>query len=59
MIDIFYRNILLGMARILLGKGPAKETAFLDVTPIHLEVCFAHRFYFIPVVHMHNIFTLT
>ncbi|XP_031625971.1 sorting nexin-13 isoform X2 [Contarinia nasturtii] len=26
-----------GMARILLGKGPAKETAFLDVTPIHLE----------------------
>ncbi|XP_055308678.1 sorting nexin-13 isoform X2 [Sitodiplosis mosellana] len=26
-----------GMARILLGKGPTKETAFLDVTPIHLE----------------------
>lgn len=28
------------MAKILLGKGPTKETGFLDVTPIHLEVCF-------------------
>lgn len=26
------------MAKILLGKGPTtKETAFLDVTPVHLE----------------------
>lgn len=30
------------MAKILLGKGPAKETGFLDVTPIHLEVCFQY-----------------
>lgn len=30
----------LGMAKILLGRGPNKESAFLDVTPIHLEVTF-------------------
>lgn len=28
-----------GVAKMLLGKGPTKETtSFLDVTPIHLEV---------------------
>lgn len=32
----FSQNI--GVAKILLGKGSAKETAFLDITPIHLEV---------------------
>lgn len=30
--------LFLGMAKLLLGKGPNKENAFLDVTPIHLEV---------------------
>lgn len=32
-----------GVAKILLGKGASKETAFLDVTPIHLEVSVNHR----------------
>ncbi|KAJ6633282.1 Sorting nexin-13 [Pseudolycoriella hygida] len=26
-----------GIAKIFLGRGPMKETSFLDVTPIHLE----------------------
>lgn len=38
----------LGMAKILLGRGPNKESAFLDVTPIHLEVkliCYFRTFF--------------
>lgn len=33
-------NFVGGVAKLLLGKGPTRETptAFLDVTPIHLEV---------------------
>lgn len=33
----FFVQFLAGMARILLGKGSNKETAFLEFTP--LEVC--------------------
>lgn len=37
-VNIKYFMYHLGMTKILLGRGPNKESAFLDVTPIHLEV---------------------
>lgn len=41
--SFLFVNNTIGLAKILLGKGPTKETAFLDVSPIHLEVCIFPR----------------